>query len=342
MRGWGSVDRDNRRVAETKPKSRKKKQEDSSYWASTHRPLQCLMFLLPLVVLYEVGVILYATEFVPGQGRLPIHIVARTMLVEFFSRLNLQIPGLYLPGLILIIVLFTWHIARKDPWRIEPKLYGWMFIESAGLALPIFTIHLAVFYMVMAFQEQIDPAQLSLLAGTASDDQTGWQRGMVWSVGAGIYEELLFRLIGVSLLYFLFIKIIEMTNLVGTILAIGICAILFAFYHFPSREPFSLQTFLIFIVVGVAGMGLLYLLFVKLIGMQNSAGTALAIGICAILFTIYHIPSRESFDLPTFLFFTAAGSYLGVVYLSRGFGIAVTTHALYDVMVVLMTYQTQS
>ncbi len=302
------------------------------------------MLLLPLVVIYEVGVILYATEFIPELGQISNHIVARTMLVEFFARLHIQVPGLYLPGLILIVVLLGWHIGRKDPWRIEPKLYGWMFIESAGLALPIFTIHLAVFYMVMALQNQIDPSQLSqLLAETPSITDPGhWQRRMVWSVGAGIYEELLFRLIGVSLLYFLFIKIIEMKELVGTALAVGICAILFAFYHFPSSDPFSIGTLLIYIGVGVVGMGLLYLLFVKLIGMQNSAGTALAVGICAILFTVYHIPSSESFNLPTFLFYTAAGIYLGVVYLSRGFGIAVTTHALYDVMVVAMTYQAQA
>ena len=132
--------------------------------------------------------------------------------------------------------------------------------------------------------DQIDPSQVSqLLAETASITESGnWQRGMVWSVGAGIYEELLFRLIGVSVLY---------------------------------------------------------LLFVKIIGMKNTAGAALAVGICALLFAGYHFPSWETFNIPTFLFYTAAGIYLGVVCLSRGFGIAVTTHALYDVMVVLMTYQ---
>ena len=175
----------------TSPKpSRSKRQDDPSYWASTHRPLQCLMFLVPLLILYEVGVILYATEFVPGKGELPIHIVARTMLIEFFSRLHIQVPGIYLPGLIIVIVLLGWHIARKDPWRIEPKLYGWMFIEAAGLALPIFSIHLIVYYLVMTLQEQMDSTQLSWMLAGGAKEQYGWQRGMVWSVGAALWSSI--------------------------------------------------------------------------------------------------------------------------------------------------------
>jgi len=328
-------------VAEKKKPTRRKKTQEDSYWASTHRPLQCLMFLLPLVILYEVGVVLYATEFVPGQGELPIHIVARTMLIEFFSRLQVQVPGMYLPGLIMVIVLVAWHIARKDPWRIEPKLYGWMFIEAAGLALPIFSIHLIVYYLVMTLQQQMDGTQLSWLLAEGAKDQYNWQRGMVWSVGAGIYEELLFRLIGVSLLYLLFVKVMQIKTWAGTSLAVGICALLFAFYHFPTNQPVDVRMLLYLIGGGLVGVCVLFLLLVKVFDMEKSVGTVIAVGSCVVGIATYMVWIRGSIDIPTFLFYTAAGAYLGVVYLSRGFGIAVASHALYDAMVVVLTYQTQ-
>jgi hypothetical protein len=36
------------------------------------------------------------------------------------------------------------------------------------------------------------------------------------------------------------------------------------------------------------------------------------------------------------LFLTAAGLYFGMLYILRGFGITVGTHALYDVLVLVM------
>ncbi len=53
------------------------------------------------------------------------------------------------------------------------------------------------------------------------------------SVGAGIYEELLFRLIIISLLTLLLIDIFRMKQVFGVALAVIISSLLFALHHYP-------------------------------------------------------------------------------------------------------------
>ena len=57
--------------------------------------------------------------------------------------------------------------------------------------------------------------------------------------------------------------------------------------------------------------------------------------ISAVLFAAaHHIgPYGEPFDRSVFLFRALAGLYFGLLYQLRGFGVAVGTHASYDVLV---------
>ena len=49
----------------------------------------------------------------------------------------------------------------------------------------------------------------------------------------------------------------------------------------------------------------------------------------AIAFAVYHQPTHPT----EWATYTLSGVYLGTVYVMRGFGIVVGTHALYDVLV---------
>jgi len=74
-------------------------------------------------------------------------------------------------------------------------------------------------------------------------DTVSWQTGMVLSVGAGVYEELLFRLIAINVLSMIFMDVFEMKAGGGMALIIVVSAVLFSLYHYLGAEPFSMATF---------------------------------------------------------------------------------------------------
>jgi membrane protease YdiL (CAAX protease family) len=61
-----------------------------------------------------------------------------------------------------------------------------------------------------------------------------WQAGVVFSLGAGIYEELLFRLIAIALLHGLLVDVLAMPQQYGAPTVVVLSAIAFALYHFDQ------------------------------------------------------------------------------------------------------------
>lgn len=255
--------------------------ERSSYWERTQRPLQSLGFLLPLILVYEVGVRLYGTDHVRGATQ---DILARSMLFRFFDWFGIN--GYYWPGLIVVAVLVCWHLVQKDPWRIEPRLCGWMWIESMALAVPLFVCAVVLFRSpaqaaVSGFPGSPGAGFPGFYAqGAVMDGRVlSWQAELVFSIGAGIYEELLFRLIAIAMLHLILVDVAGLPERVGAVGAIAVSSVLFALYHFSSQNPF---------------------------------------------------------DAGKFLFYTLGGGYFAGVYLLRGFGIVAGTHAVYDILVVVL------
>ncbi len=219
----------------------------AGYWERAQWPLQGLYFLLPLLVLYELGTLLLAPE---GDQRLP-PIVAESLLDRFFQLFG--VTGFYLPGIIAVVVMLCLHLVRRDPWRPEPKLYLVMWIETLGWALPLF-----VFAMVLVREMPaagvVPAAQAVASAADPSAPIVGvssWQAGMVFSIGAGIYEELLFRLIGIALLHMLFVDVLALPEKYGGAAAIGVSAVAFAMYHFTAANPFDPGRFAFYTLAGV-------------------------------------------------------------------------------------------
>ena len=246
----------------------------AGYWERAQWPLQGLYFLLPLLVLYEIGTLLLASE---GSNRLP-PILAESILAMCFK--SLGVTGVYLPAIIVLVVLFCMHLVRRDPWRPEPKLYAVMWTEAFAWALPLF-----VFSMVLV--RELSATATGLQAVAAETATNTWPNDLVFSVGAGIYEELLFRLIGIALLHTLLVDVLALPEKYGGAGAIMGTALAFALYHFVQTKADALTGF-----------------------------------------------ALSQVDWGRFAFYTLAGVYLAMIYVIRGFGLVVGTHALYDVLVV--------
>ena len=247
----------------------------AGYWDRAQWPLQGLYFLLPLLVLYEIGTLLLAPE---GSDRLP-PILAESILAMFFK--GLGVTGVYLPAIIVVVVLCCMHLVRRDPWQPEPKLYAVMWTEAFAWALPLF-----VFSLVLVRELAGKTHGLQAVAVDAPQ-AWGWDDKLVFSVGAGIYEELLFRLVGIALLHMLLVDVLALPKKSSGFATIILSSLAFALYHFVQTRA--------------------------------DAWTGLTL---------------SQVDWGRFAFYTLAGVYLAMIYVTRGFGLVVATHALYDIMVV--------
>jgi len=235
----------------------------TTYWDRSHWPLQSLYFLLPLLVIYEVGAVVYLAK----SGT---QLTASRLLGQFFAFFG--VTGVHLPAFAIVAILLGWHISRKkDPWTPEPKLYAFMFLESAVLSIPLFVLMSVLFRHTPAAA-----AGQGLLAAVSEMNWQDWRKAMVVALGAGLYEELVFRLIAIVLISMVAEDLLALPKEICMGLAVGLSSLGFAVVHFGPSNPFQTTHFIFYFVTGV---------------------------------------------------------YFAAIYLSRGFGIVVAVHALYDALV---------
>lgn len=221
-----------------------------AYWRATREPLYGLLFLFPLVASYEFGTLILRTTTGP-QNQLVAHEVINSFL-QFFGA-----KGAWLPGIALVLTLLIWHLLARNSWHIQGWAMPLMLAESVLLAAPLLII-----------------TQLRLSAGGGIDGALVQQ--MILAIGAGIYEELVFRLYLITGIMLLLIDVCRVRRAVGIAVAVALPALLFALCHVHP--------------IGV-----------------------------------------EHFAWGPFLARTAAGVYLSVLFVGRGFGIAVGCHAAHNI-----------
>jgi len=193
------------------------------------------VFCLPFVAAYEIGA-LYS-----DRG-----ILARSLLADVLEAFGPA--GQYLPGLIVVVVLLAWHIARRDRWELDWRLYLAMAAESVALATPL---------IMLALLWGREPAWSHALRAATAVGPAAWQQDLLLAIGAGVYEELVFRLVAITLLHLLLVDLIGLTFKVGSALAIACSAVLFAAYHFDAGNPFTWLRFFFYSVAG-AYFGVLF------------------------------------------------------------------------------------
>ncbi|MFO0973732.1 MAG: CPBP family glutamic-type intramembrane protease [Phycisphaerae bacterium] len=206
------------------PRSAPRPPTPRGYYGGTQRPLQCLAFLLPITVAYELGMAWLHRSHAVDDGP---DLAAQLVLQWFFSLFGAT--GYYLPGLALVAVLLAWHVASREQWRIEVPLLAGMSAESVLLALP-----LLVFSRVFNTE--------SLAAATSSG---GVLEELLLSLGAGIYEELVFRLMLISLLMLLLRDILRLKQSWSVGAAVCLSSLAFAAHHYPpiGSDEFTATAF---------------------------------------------------------------------------------------------------
>ena len=201
------------------------------YFEHSRTPLVSLAFVLPLVIIYEVGTGLGRWSGA-GSGsaqRAPQHIIAFTLLQQFFSLFGAT--GQHLPAMALAGILIAWHVARRDPWKIRWTALGGIAAEAVLLSIPLIAMGIALAHLFRAVPLAAAPAQ-SAVSGLPPREL------MVLCLGAGIYEELVFRLIILTVLSLVIKDLLlfpaKMTGLTVVLLS----AVMFSAYHYLGSEAF--------------------------------------------------------------------------------------------------------
>lgn len=196
------------------------------YLRSTREPSYSLLFLLPLIVAYEVlALVLNVHHSVEVRNG------ADVILREILALLRIEsLPLAMVVALVVILGALTAH--RKGREALKPAYFGGMIAESCLWAVLIGAISRRMVRMFFA-------------AAPLLGQQGPWTKMMLF-LGAGVYEELVFRVLLIGGFSIVFRKLMGLDESGASMLSVVSAAFLFSLFHHvgPFGEPFKTATFL--------------------------------------------------------------------------------------------------
>jgi hypothetical protein len=222
-----------------------------SYLERTSRPIYAILFLLPFILFYEIGTGLINTNTL---NQTQVRVVAFVWLQEIFRYVGCDERMVWVaPPLVVVLVLLGLQLASRKPWSFYPHDMAPMAGECVLLAVPLIVLSLFLntqFHRVNSPTPPADPpaavsmqaevnttlADPNLTDGEVQSGYAGPYEGsllasVVTSIGAGIYEELVFRLILMILLVMFFQDLLRTPYTNAVILSVFISAALFSAHH---------------------------------------------------------------------------------------------------------------
>jgi hypothetical protein len=222
----------------------------NSYFAVSRAPRYSVLFALPLLLAYEALASLLAH---PGRGEL------RNGADALFRAAFTAVAGprgnsIFIGAVILLGVglVIRDRRAHRDAYR--PIVFLGMLAESALLA--------AAFGLVIGTVTAQLLGSLHVLAITdAPLQQMPWPTRLMLSLGAGLYEELFFRVVLVTGLAAGARVVLGFGTRAAGLTAAIVGAFIFSAFHYigPYGDPLQLQSFVFRMLSGLAFSGL-YLL----------------------------------------------------------------------------------
>jgi membrane protease YdiL (CAAX protease family) len=191
------------------------------YMKETRRPIYAAALVLPFFLAYHAGTIVLNTTHINGADALIIGILS------VFS-----VRSIFASALVLLACFIVWQIRTRASWNIDPGKLALLFLES-------------IFYAVLllyGFGWLLNNASFAAASGI----KDGLAVRLVLYCGAGIYEELIFRWLLLSLLLFLFTRGFRANRMCAAIFATCLGALIFALFHYvgPGSDHFSRAGFI--------------------------------------------------------------------------------------------------
>ncbi|GJQ23609.1 MAG: CPBP family intramembrane metalloprotease [Planctomycetia bacterium] len=231
-----------------------------SYYHRSKNIANSYLFILPLLVLYETGIALQGSGIKNASG----------VFIEKIFTLFGKNGSLIFNFLVIVFFLISAIYVEKKH-KLDLLTFIFMFLESVVYALFIGNVIGYVVYKLLFPCALARPFSVNM-----------WL-GIILSIGAGVYEEIVFRLLLIKLLCFVFATLLKISKPMSATISVMTGALLFAAMHY----------------VGSLG---------------------------------------DVLTDTNFTFRALSGVVLATIFLSRGLGVAVYTHAIYDVLSVLKPF----
>lgn len=225
----------------------------AGYGQWSQRPLHVLVFLVPIIIAYEIGSLLYLTD---ASGAEMQTIRARRLLGLFFE--SFGVGGLHVPAIVILVTFLLWHFIKGDRWKIRWGVIGGMWVESIAWTAPLLVLALVVFSLPATAAAESIGGAAALMSG---DDlgQSSWQVRLTIALGAGLYEELLFRLVAILMIHMVLVDVLKLGDRLGSAIAVGASALAFAMYHDIRLDMADAALFFFYLATGVY-LGVIFLM----------------------------------------------------------------------------------
>lgn len=225
----------------------------SGYWRASRAPRHSLVFALPLLLLYELLAFVLSRSDL-SDVRNGADVLLKSVFVALGGRYGLTVFSVVL---LCAGAALVWR-DRRAHGPIQPRLFAGMLLESVCYAMLLGGV-------ASALTSWLLHGRLPLLAqnagGPSALETFGLPTQLMISLGAGIYEELLFRVLLVSGLAAAARLLLGWTVRTAAVFAAVVGALIFSLFHYvgPLGDEFTLGSFTFRAVAGLLFSGL-YLL----------------------------------------------------------------------------------
>ena len=233
----------------------------AGYAHATRTATYAFLASLPLFLLYEVGVVLANQGTVGGEIRVGADVWIKQALA------SLGVQGALLLGAVVIViggVVFWMERERRPP--LEARYFGGIVVESLVYAVVLAFLVSGLVGAVFGAALGIAPEAAGgasggvLLAAQSAMRQLSLPLQLALSIGAGLYEELVFRVLLVGGLFLVLKKLVADQRVAYAVAAVA-GALVFSAVHYMGSlgDAFELSSFTYRFVFGLALNGVFLL-----------------------------------------------------------------------------------
>lgn len=221
-----------------------------------------LILVIPLFIVYQLGLLM------TGGIRNGVDFITDLIWMAAGDQMLVYV----LVNLAVLLAFGVGLIVLRKKGTFKPQIWPWVVGESTIYALLFGTV-------VIQLMSALGLGAL-LQVGGAEAAEYGVFTSIILSLGAGVYEETVFRLIGMGGLFWMGVRLFKLPTWLAAVGAVLLSSLIFSAIHYVG-------------------------------------------------------PLGDVFALGSFLYRFFAGIVLAVIFYLRGFAVAVYTHAIYDIIVMV-------
>lgn len=217
-----------------------------SYWDQSRAPRYSLLFALPLFLFYQTLVALQPLGPSGSEWRNGADVMLQQLFISVAGRRG---PLVFLLVLTIVGIGLVIRDLRSHPGRLSARVFPIMLGEALVLAL-------ATGVIVGGLTSHIVQATASLSIGQGGGgiaDRLSGSTKLMLALGAGLYEELLFRVLLVGLLAAAGRVVFGWRAQTAGGFAVAVGAVIFSAFHYvgPTGDPLTAYSFLFRTLAGV-------------------------------------------------------------------------------------------